>query len=105
VDAILDLVGGDTLARSYALVKSGGVLVTANQPPDTQQCEAHGIRGFMVQTQVTTEGLRDFAACAQAGGIVPIVDHVETLWNPETLWATRSSGIAVGKIVFSVGAH
>lgn len=102
VDIVLDLVGGDTLARSYALVKRGGILVTANQPPDPQQCEAHGIRGFMVQTKVTTEGLNDFAARVKAGGVVPIVDHVETLWNPETLWARRPSGNSVGKIVFAI---
>ena len=104
VDIILDLVGRDTLARSYAMVKRGGVLVTANQPPDPQQCEAHGIRGFMVQTKVTTAGLKDFAARVKAGNVVPIVDHSETLWNPESLWAKRPSGTTVGKIVFTVGA-
>jgi NADPH:quinone reductase-like Zn-dependent oxidoreductase len=104
VDIVLDLVGGDTLARSYALVKRGGIVVTANQPPDPQQCEAHGIRGLMVQTKVTTEGLNDFAARVKAGGIVPIVGHVETLWSPEMLWVRRSSGTSVGKIVFAVSA-
>jgi NADPH:quinone reductase-like Zn-dependent oxidoreductase len=104
VDIILDLVGRDTLARSYALVKSGGVLVTSNQPPDPQQCEAHGIRGFMVQTKVTTDGLNGFAARVKAGGVVPIVDHSETLWSPETIWAKRPSGTSVGKIVFAISA-
>ena len=33
VDAMLDLVGGETLARSYAIVKRGGIIVTFNQPP------------------------------------------------------------------------
>src|SRR5262249_29182370 len=32
VDAVVDLVGGETLARSYAVVKKGGVLVTTVQP-------------------------------------------------------------------------
>ena len=104
VDIILDLVGRDTLARSYALVKRGGVLVTANQPPDPQQCEAHGIRGFMVQTRITPKGLNDFAAKVNAGSIVPVIDHSETLWSPDTLWAKRPSGTSVGKIVFTIGA-
>jgi NADPH:quinone reductase-like Zn-dependent oxidoreductase len=34
VDAVLDLVGGETLARSYSVVKRGGIIVTFNQPPD-----------------------------------------------------------------------
>jgi NADPH:quinone reductase-like Zn-dependent oxidoreductase len=33
LDAVLNLVGGDTVARSYALVKPGGVAVTSNRPP------------------------------------------------------------------------
>lgn len=104
VDVILDLVGRETLARSYARVKRGGILVTANQPPDPQECEAHGIRGFMVQTKVTTESLSDFSARVKAGVVVPIVDHAETLWNPDSLWAKRPSGNTVGKIVFTVSA-
>jgi NADPH:quinone reductase-like Zn-dependent oxidoreductase len=57
VDAVLDLVGGETLARSYSVVKRGGIIVTFNQPPDSRECEKHGIQGFFVQTKVTTEGL------------------------------------------------
>lgn len=104
VDSILDLVGRDTLARSYALVKRGGILLTANQPPDPQQGEAHGIRCFMVQTKVTTEGLNAFTAHIRSGNVVPIVDHSETLWNPQSLWTKRPSGTAVGKIVFTIEA-
>ena len=102
VDSVLDLVGGETLARSYAVVKPGGVIVTFNQPPDPQQCEKQGIRGYFVQTRVTTEGLNDFARRVTSGSIVPLVDHVETLWNTESLWAKRPSGSAVGKVVFSI---
>jgi NADPH:quinone reductase-like Zn-dependent oxidoreductase len=102
VDVVLDLVGGEALARSYAMVQRGGILVTANQPPDPQQCEARGIRGFMVQTKVNTEGLDNFVARVKSGGVVPIIDHVETLWNPDSLWAKRPSGTSVGKVVFAI---
>lgn len=33
-DVMLDLIDGEVLAHSYSLVKKGGVIVTANQPPD-----------------------------------------------------------------------
>jgi len=103
VDAVLDLVGRDTLARSYGVLKRGGIIVTANQPPDPQECEKHGIQGFFVQTKVTTQGLNDFADMVTAGSVVPLIDHSETLWNPEAIWAKRPSGTAVGKIVFTLG--
>lgn len=103
VDAVLDFVGGDTLARSYGVIKRGGIIVTANQPPDPQECEKHGIQGFFVQTKVTTQGLNDFAELVTTGSVVPLVDHTETLWNPEAIWAKRPSGAAVGKVVFTLG--
>jgi len=104
VDALLDLVGGETLARSYSVVKRGGVIVTFNQPPDIQKCEKHGIQGLFVQTKVTTEGLRDFAERVTTGSVVPLIDHTETLWNPEAIWTKRPSGSAIGKVVFTLGA-
>jgi len=104
VDAVLDLVGGETLARSYSVVKQGGIIVTFNQPPDPAECDKHGIQGFFVQTKITTEGLEDFAERVASGNVVTLVDHTETLWNPEAIWTKRSSGSAVGKIVFLLGA-
>jgi NADPH:quinone reductase-like Zn-dependent oxidoreductase len=102
VDAVLDLVGGDTLARSYPLVKPGGVIVTFNQPPDFEECENRGIQGFFVQTKVTTEGLNDFAERVTSGSVVPLIDHTETLWNHKAIWTKRPSGLAVGKTVFTL---
>lgn len=104
VDAVLDLVGGETLARSYGVVRRGGIIVTANQPPDPRECEKHGIQGFFVQSRVTTAGLNDFAKRVKTGIIVPLIDHTETLWNPVTIWDKRPSGKVVGKIVFTFGA-
>jgi NADPH:quinone reductase-like Zn-dependent oxidoreductase len=104
VDALLDLVGGETLARSYSVVKRGGIVVTFNQPPDFEECEKRGIQGFFVQTKVTTKGLDDFASRVTSGSVVPLVDHTETLWNPEAIWTKRPSGSAIGKVVFTIGA-
>jgi len=104
VDAVLDLVGGETLARSYSVVKRGGVIVTFNQPPDFKECEKHGIQGFFVQTKVTTEGLDDFANRVTAGSVVPLIAHTISLWNPEMIWKKRPSGSAIGKVVFMLGA-
>jgi NADPH:quinone reductase-like Zn-dependent oxidoreductase len=103
VDAVLDMVGGETLARSYSVVKRGGIIVTFNQPPDLEECEKHGIQGFFVQTKVTTAGLDDFANRVTSGSVVPLIDHTETLWNPDAIWRKRPSGSAIGKIVFMLG--
>jgi NADPH:quinone reductase-like Zn-dependent oxidoreductase len=44
LDSVVDLVGGDTVQRSYAVVKKGGVLVTTVQPIYEAAAKRAGIR-------------------------------------------------------------
>src|SRR6202011_5884841 len=45
VDVVLNAVRGDTLARSYGVVKKGGIIVSITGQPDPGELEKHGIRG------------------------------------------------------------
>jgi NADPH:quinone reductase-like Zn-dependent oxidoreductase len=101
VDAVLNLVGGNTVKPSYALVKPGGVAVTSNQPPDADEAARLGIEAAFVQTEVTTEGLNLFATLITQGKIKPQIAAVETLWSPGSLWEKRKTD-KIGKVVFSI---
>lgn len=101
VDAVLNLIGQDTVAPSYALVKKGGVAVTANRPPIAEEAQRLGIEAAFVETNVTTEGLNTFAALVTSGKIKPQIAAVQTLWSPETLWEEHKTE-KIGKIVFAV---
>src|SRR5712671_2696908 len=47
VDLVFDTVGGDTLQRSWQVIKPGGVLVTiVSPPPSFEHAKAQGIRPF-----------------------------------------------------------
>lgn len=100
-DAVLNLVGGDTIASSYGRVRPGGVAVTANRPPDFEEAKRLGIEGAFVETDVTSEGLDTFARLVVNGAIVPQIASVETLWSPATLWEDRRTD-KLGKVVFRV---
>ncbi len=102
VDAVLDLVGGETLARSYNLIKPNGHIITANQPPDPAQCSKHNIHGDMVRCTVTTENLNHLLTLLEKGIAKPITGHTETLWNPTSLWNQKPSGTTVGKTIFTL---
>ena len=101
VDAVLNLIGGDTVAASYAVVKRGGVAVTANRPPIAEEAARLGIEAVFVETNVTTDGLNTFAGLVTAGRIKPQIAAVDTLWSPETLWQKRDLP-APGKLVFAL---
>ena len=47
LDVILDLVGGETLAKSYPLLKKGGTIVSTTQPPSEAELKKYGISGKM----------------------------------------------------------
>ena len=42
-DVVIDTVGGETLERSYAVVRRGGRLVTLQAPPDLDVAAEHGV--------------------------------------------------------------
>ncbi len=47
LDVVLDLVGGETLAKSYALLKKGGTILSTTQPLDESELNKHGVSGKM----------------------------------------------------------
>ena len=67
VDAVIDLVGGEVQARSFAVLKPGGILVSAVSEPDQQTAARHGVRALFFLVDVTT---------AHLDGIAKLVDAV-----------------------------
>lgn len=101
VDAVLNLIGGDTVLPSYQLVKKGGVAVTANRPPIAEEAARLGIEAAFVETDVTTAGLTAFASQVIEGKVHPQIAAIQTLWSPATLWGPHPTE-KLGKIVFSL---
>ncbi|WP_263416686.1 NADP-dependent oxidoreductase [Terriglobus albidus] len=101
VDAVLNLIGGNTVVPSYALVRKGGVAVTANRPPIAEEAARLGIEAAFVETNVTTEGLNTFARLITEGKIKPQIAAIKTLWSPASLWE-RHETEKIGKVIFSI---
>jgi len=77
VDVVLDLVGGDTQQRSWAVLKPGGILVSTVQAPDQAAADAHGVRqGMVFSAPPIGKVLTEVAALADAGKIKPEVSKV-----------------------------
>src|SRR5882672_9776619 len=72
VDAVLDPVGKETLARSYAVVKKGGIVMSLVARPDPVELEKRGIRGAAISVHPDAEDLAEIARLIDAGKIKPI---------------------------------
>jgi NADPH:quinone reductase-like Zn-dependent oxidoreductase len=69
VDAVIDLVGGDTQARSFNVLRPGGALVSAVSRPDPAAAQSHGVRAEFFLVEVTTDRLTRIAGLLQRGAL------------------------------------
>jgi NADPH:quinone reductase-like Zn-dependent oxidoreductase len=67
VDAVIDLVGGETQARSFSVLKAGGHLVSAVSAPDPETATARGVNARFFLVKVTTAHLNRIAALVDEG--------------------------------------
>lgn len=67
VDVVLDTVGGDTQDRSFAVLKRGGVLVSAVSAPDQHKAVQQDVRALFFLVDVSTRRLEQIAAFFEAG--------------------------------------
>src|SRR5581483_11992544 len=76
VDVVYDIIGGDVLARSAAIVKPGGVLVSIVGPPPTDRSDIRTV-GFV--RDPSGAELREIARLVDDGVLHPRVSAVYTL--------------------------
>jgi NADPH:quinone reductase-like Zn-dependent oxidoreductase len=76
VDVVFDLIGGDILTRSIALVRAGGTIVSVVEPPKTQP--NHGRAVFFVVESDRSQ-LVELAARVRDGRLQPVVGAVRPL--------------------------
>src|SRR6266480_7550879 len=103
VDLVFDLVGGDTLVRSWQVVKPGGVLVSVVSPrPSFAEAKAHGVRPVWFIVEPNREQLIQIGALIDAGRIRPIIDTVLPLSQARQAYEQGARGHTRGKTVLRV---
>jgi NADPH:quinone reductase-like Zn-dependent oxidoreductase len=67
VDVVLDTIGGETLDRSFTVLKAGGRLASSVAMPDQQKAARHRVQGIVFLVSVTTAGLIQIADLLDSG--------------------------------------
>jgi NADPH:quinone reductase-like Zn-dependent oxidoreductase len=106
VDAVIDLVGGDTQRRSFRVLRRGGKLISAVSDPDKDLAQRHCVEAAFFLVKVTTQHLTEIASLiddgklhVRVGAVLPLADAREAHLMLE---GVRSH--PKGKIVLTVGA-
>lgn len=102
VDMVLDTVGGDTLARSYGVIKKGGFIATLVARLDKSQLEKYGIRGESISVKPDSKELTQLGALIDTKKIKPLVSEVFPLSEARKAHEQAITGHTRGKIVLKV---
>jgi len=102
VDAVLDPVGKETLARSYGVMKKGGIVMSLVARPDPVELEKRGIRGAAISVHPDADDLAEIAHLIDAGKIKPIVTQVLPLSEAIAAQQQAATHHTRGKIVLRI---
>src|SRR5438067_7758326 len=102
VDAVLDRVGKETLARSYGVVKKGGIVMSLVARPDRAEVQKHGIRSASISVHPDTADLTEIAQLVDAGKIKPVVTEVLPLSDAVKAQQQAATHQTRGKVVLRI---
>jgi NADPH:quinone reductase-like Zn-dependent oxidoreductase len=105
VDVVLDLVGGDTQARSFQVLRRDGKLISAVSQPDQGLAKSYGVNATFFLVNVITALLTEIASLidngelrTRVGAVLPLEDACEAHLMLEGIRSRPK-----GKIVLAVG--
>jgi NADPH:quinone reductase-like Zn-dependent oxidoreductase len=102
VDVVLDSIGKDTLARSYGVVKRGGIIVSLVARPDRTELGNHGIRGEALSVEPNSDELTEIGKLIDEKKINVIVSQTFPLSEARKAQEQVATGHTRGKIVLKV---
>jgi NADPH:quinone reductase-like Zn-dependent oxidoreductase len=102
VDLVFDTVGGETLARSGAVLDRGGRLVTLVEEPATDSLAARGITALYFVVEPNREQLIELGRLADAGRLDVTIDEVFPLEEARRAFERSMTAGKRGKVVLAV---
>jgi NADPH:quinone reductase-like Zn-dependent oxidoreductase len=102
VDAVLDLIGGETATRSFAVVKKGGVMVSTVGGANAELAAQAGIRGVNMGQERSAADLSELAALVAHGDVKPRMGPAFRLEEAREAQDASQQGRAKGKILLKV---
>jgi NADPH:quinone reductase-like Zn-dependent oxidoreductase len=96
VDLVYDIIGGDVLARSSAILKAGGALVSIMGPPPTDRSD---VRTVSFVWDPSGAQLREIARLVDEGILRPDVSAVYPLADARQAFMAKSTTHIPGKVV------
>ncbi|MDQ0191684.1 NADP-dependent oxidoreductase [Paenibacillus wynnii] len=104
VDLIVDSVGGDTEARSWALLKKGGILVSLTQAPSQESAKQYGVSAKFNTKFPTYENLQEIAQLIADREILAKIDHIYPIREVQAAHKQSESRHGQGRILLDLNS-
>lgn len=102
VDLVLDLIGGETQTRSFAVIKPGGALIATAQPPAPAAGKDKHIRAEMMNMKPTTAALQQVIDLLSEGKIRTFIGATFPLAEVKQAHELSQNGHVRGKIILEI---
>jgi alcohol dehydrogenase len=102
MDAVLDLVGGETYRRSFPVLKKGGIIVSLLENPDEMMMKRYGVRAVLQLTQVNSARLERLSKLVDEGIVKIHIDKIFPLERTGEALAYLELDHPSGKVVLDV---
>lgn len=102
VDVVLDTIGGETQAKSFGVIKKGGILVSVLGEPDAKETAKYGIRGTGYMTIGEGSRLDNIAGIVDKGLLKITVEKTFPLQDVKEAHTLSEKGHVRGKLILKV---
>jgi len=102
VDLAIDAVGGETLARTFEVVKRGGSVVSLVEEPDATLAETHGVRARSLLAEPNAGVLEQLGRDLDAGRLRTHVQKIYPLARAAEAQEASRAGHVRGKLVLNL---
>src|SRR5438034_2145334 len=102
VDLVLDSVGKDTLARSYGVVRKGGLIVSLVARIDQAELDKHGIHGASLNVEPNSDELAEIGKLIDEKKIKVVVSQTFPLAEAKRAQEQVATGHTRGMIVLKI---
>jgi NADPH:quinone reductase-like Zn-dependent oxidoreductase len=102
LDMVLDTMGGDTLDRSYGVLRRGGTLVSVAAEPSAEKAKEFGVHAVFFIVEPNRTQLMEIVHLIDAGKIRPVLDTVLPLDQARQAFERGLTNHARGKIVLRI---
>jgi NADPH:quinone reductase-like Zn-dependent oxidoreductase len=101
-DMVIDPVGGETMARSWPVLRPGGILIAIAQSPRGQHGGREDVRGVFFVVEPDGAQLGELARLADDGLLRPVVSAVFGLSEIAEAFRAQRSRHRPGKVLIEV---